>query len=172
MKVKTDKLFISVAGRAKVGKSLLIECIFDHWEFTTDESPLLPADSKNQSVKRLPDGSAAIVDMFVIEGQPDSSNNQNVNIDKWMSKSDFVIFVLDAREELCKSETEIISALKKSPVPYLIAVNKIEYGTNPYLLSELDALEVIYFELSCKEDAGIENFRKKLIHMLSSEKQI
>ena len=82
-----------------------------------------------------------------------------------------MIFVLDAREELDRSETELISALQKSRVPFLIAVNKIEYGTNFYLLSELDALEVTYFELSCKENAGIENFRKKLIHMLPSEKQ-
>jgi hypothetical protein len=53
-----------------------------------------------------------------------------------------------------------------------VAVNKIEFGTNPHLLSELDALEVTYFELSCIENAGIESFRKSLIHMLPDEKQV
>ena len=171
MKVGTDNLYIAVVGRAKVGKSLLIECIFNQWEFRSDYSPEKPAESNNQSVKRLPNGSVVIIDTIVIDDQAVSDKNKIVKTNRWISRTDFVIFVLDAREELDRSETELISTLQKSRVPFLIAVNKIEYGTNFYLLSELDALEVIYFELSCKENAGIENFRKKLIHMLPSEKQ-
>ena len=48
----------------------------------------------------------------------------------------------------------------------LVAINKIEFGTNPHLLTELDALEIVYFEISCKENAGIESLRKNLVHML------
>jgi predicted GTPase len=171
MKAKPGNLYISVVGRAKVGKSLLIECIFNQWDFTDDVLTKKTSALKNQSIKRLPNGSVVILNTIVIDDQTDPNRNKIIKTTKWISNSDFVIFVLDAREELYKRETEVISALQSSWVPYLIAVNKIEYGTNPFLLSELDALEVTYFELSCKENAGIENFRKKLIRMLPCEKQ-
>ncbi|MCW8824773.1 MAG: [FeFe] hydrogenase H-cluster maturation GTPase HydF, partial [Ignavibacteriaceae bacterium] len=37
---------------------------------------------------------------------------------------------------------------------------------NPNLLTELEALEIKYFEISCKEHVGVNNFKKKLIHLL------
>ncbi len=170
MEVRTENLQIAVVGRANVGKSLLIECIFNQWKFKTDESPETGAESVGQTVKLLPNGSVAIIDTLVIDEKTDFDKKLNTAAIKAVSKRDFAIIVLDAREELCKSETEMISDLQKSRVPFLIAINKIEYGTNSYLLSELDALEVTYFELSCKENAGIENFRKKLVHMLPGKK--
>jgi len=56
--------------------------------------------------------------------------------------------------------------LKKLLIPYLVAVNKIEYGVNPILLSELKSLNAMHFEISCKENVGIDGLKLKMIRMM------
>jgi small GTP-binding protein len=163
MGIVINKVHISVIGRANVGKSRLIDCMFNQQKVKEDNT----FQTNNESVKMLSNGTLALIDTVIIDDSTDLGL-----FPKTLSKSDFFIVVLDAREELYKSETELIAHFQNNHIPFLVAVNKIEFGTNPYLLSELDALEVTYFELSCKENAGIESFRNKLIHMLPNEKQV
>ena len=170
MEVKTDKLHIAVVGRANVGKSLLIECIFYQKDFKPDDVNRTARKSIDKSVRLFPDDSTVKIETIVIDDKEDFELKSRSGIVKAICMADFTIMVLDAREELFESETELITTIQKSQVPFLIAVNKIEFGTNPNLLTELDALEVTYFELSCKENAGIENFRKKLVHLLPGKK--
>jgi len=162
----TDILSVKVVGRPNVGKSRLINCIFDREKFKINNPIDAITQSRSRSVILLPNGSPIMIEILVIDdkvGHNKSMINYTLN---QISDADFTIVVIDAREELYKSETELIAYLQNNRIPFLIAVNKIEFGTNPHLLSELDALEVNYFELSCKENAGIESFRKTLIHML------
>ena len=162
-------LEIAVIGRANVGKSQLIKCIFDDKQFKTNQTPETINESDIKLVFSLANGSFAKIDFIVIDNKLDIDKQIRSNTFQSISMADFSIIVLDAREELYKSETELITLLHNSQSLFLVAVNKIEYGINPHLLSELDALEVTYFEVSCKENAGIESFRKKLIHMLPNK---
>jgi len=157
MGIVINKVRISVIGRANVGKSRLIDCMFNQQKVKADNT----FQTNNESDKMLSNGTLAIIDTVIIDDSTDLGLFQ-----KTLSKSDLFIVVLDAREELYKSETELIAHFQKTHILFLVAVNKIEFGTNPNLLAELDALEVTYFELSCKENAGLESFRQKLIHML------
>ena len=166
MGIVINKLHISLIGRANVGKSRLIDCIFNQQKIIKDPRFQTETETDLESFKLLSNGALALVDTIVIDDSTDFGL-----FPETFSKSDFFIIVLDAREELYKSETELIAHFQNKHLPFLVAVNKIEFGTNPYLLSELDALEVTYFELSCKENAGLESFRKMLIHMLPNEKQ-
>lgn len=172
MEIESDKLHIAVFGRANVGKSLLINCIFNQGKFKIDHTPGTITESNGKPVALLPNDSAAIIDIIVIDDKADFNRETRAKAEVAISKAVFSIIVLDAREELYKSETELINFFQKTHTPFLVAVNKIEFGVNLHLLTELDALEVTYFELSCKENAGIENFRKKLIHMLPNEKHV
>ncbi len=156
-----NKVHISVIGRANVGKSRLIDCIFDQRQSASKEISGKEFSDQTDSERILPNGAIANIAIIIIDDNTDFDS-----IPKEILKEDFLILVLDAREELYKSETELIAHFQNNHIPFLVAVNKIEFGTNPYLLSELEALEVAYFELSCKENAGIESFRNKLIHML------
>jgi predicted GTPase len=166
MGIVINKVHISVIGRANVGKSRLIDCIFNQQKVKKETTFQTNTESDIESVKMLSNSALALINNVIIDDSTDLGLFK-----KTLSKSDFFIVVLDAREELYKSETELIAHFQKNHIPFLVAVNKIEFGTNPHLLSELDALEVTYFELSCKENAGIESFRNKLIHMLPSEKK-
>ena len=166
---EAEKLHIAIIGRKNVGKSLLINRIVSQELFTVNDIPGTTTEPMGKAVELLPYGPVVIVDTAGIDDDEFSLRIISKTI-KAISYADFAVLVLDAREELDKSETELITYLRKINVPFLVAVNKIEFGINPHLLIELEALEVTHFEVSCKENAGIENFKKKLIHLLPSEK--
>ncbi|MDZ7625481.1 MAG: [FeFe] hydrogenase H-cluster maturation GTPase HydF [Ignavibacteriaceae bacterium] len=167
---ETEKLHIAIIGRKNVGKSLLINRIVSQELFTVNDIPGTTTEPMGKAVELLPYGPVVIVDTAGIDDDEFGMRKISKTI-KAISYADFAILVLDAREELDKSETDLITFLRKIQVPFLVAVNKIEFGINPHLLIELEALEVTHFEVSCKENAGIENFKKKLIHLLPGEKE-
>jgi small GTP-binding protein len=166
---EADKLHIAILGRKNVGKSLLINRIVSQELFVVNDIPGTNIDPISKAVELLPYGPVVIIDTAGIDDDEFDKKILNKTI-KAISSADFAILVLDAREQLDKNETDLITYLQKLKTPFLVAVNKIEFGINANLLTELEALEVTYFEISCKENAGIENFKKKLIHLLPGEK--
>jgi [FeFe] hydrogenase H-cluster maturation GTPase HydF len=166
---EAEKLHIAIIGRKNVGKSLLINRIVSQELFIVNDTPGTTIEPVSKAVELLPYGPVVIIDTAGID---DELGKKKINKTiKAISSADFAVLVLDAREELDSSETELITHLQKIKTPFLVAVNKIEFGINAHLLTELEALEVTHFELSCKENAGIENFKKKLIHLLPGEKK-
>jgi [FeFe] hydrogenase H-cluster maturation GTPase HydF len=167
---EADKLHIAILGRKNVGKSLLINRIVSQELFVVNEIPGTIADPVSKAVELLPYGPVVIIDTAGIDDNEFDKKRLNRTV-KAISSADFAILVLDARDQLDKNETDLITNLQKLKTPFLVAVNKIEFGINSNLLTELEALEVTHFELSCKENAGIENFKKKLVHLLPGEKK-
>ncbi|MCU0406076.1 MAG: [FeFe] hydrogenase H-cluster maturation GTPase HydF [Ignavibacteriaceae bacterium] len=167
---EADKLHIAILGRKNVGKSLLINRIVSQELFVVNENPGTIADPVSKAVELLPYGPVVIIDTAGIDDNEFDKKRLNRTV-KAISSADFAILVLDARDQLDKNETDLITNLQKLKTPFLVAVNKIEFGINSNLLTELEALEVTHFELSCKENAGIENFKKKLVHLLPGEKK-
>lgn len=167
---EADKLHIAILGRKNVGKSLLINRIVSQELFVVNEVPGTNTDPISKAVELLPYGPVVIIDTAGIDDDEFDKKRLNRTI-KAISSADFAILVLDARDQLDKNETDLITRLQKLKTPFLVAVNKIEFGINANLLTELEALEVTHFELSCKENAGIENFKKKLVHLLPGEKK-
>lgn len=165
-----EKLHIAIIGRKNVGKSLLTNRIVSQELFIVNDIPGTTTEPVSKAVELLPYGPVVIIDTAGIDDDELGKKKINKTI-KAISSADFAVLVLDAREELDNSETELITHLQKIKTPFLVAVNKIEFGINAHLLTELEALEVTHFELSCKENAGIENFKKKLVHLLPGEKK-
>jgi [FeFe] hydrogenase H-cluster maturation GTPase HydF len=167
---EAEKLHIAIIGRKNVGKSLLINRIVSQELFMVNDTPGTTTKPVSKAAELLPYGPVVIIDTAGIADDELGRKKINKTI-KAISYADFAVLVLDAREELDNSETELITHLQKIKTPFLVAVNKIEFGINAHLLTELEALEVTHFELSCKENAGIENFKKKLVHLLPGEKK-
>jgi [FeFe] hydrogenase H-cluster maturation GTPase HydF len=63
----------------------------------------------------------------------------------------------------------LFSYLDKLQISYIIVVNKIEFGVNPVLLEELKELRMTHFEVSCKEKAGIEELKRRMIRLLPQD---
>lgn len=158
---------IAVVGRRKVGKSYLVDRIINQESSNFNQSVDSNVEPLIKSVKLLPSGPSVIMSVASIESEESQGVGKTNKCLKAIINAVFTIIVLDARQELDNSETFLITYLLEKGIPFLIAVNKIEFGTNPHLLIELDALEVVYFEISCKENAGIESMKKKIIHLLT-----
>jgi len=165
-KVSQGELHIAVIGRRRVGKSLLVDRII-HQRLS---SQAIPAESMEEPlseiVQLMPSGPSVVINTASIEGQNIALSQNTNKCIKAISNSDIAMIVLDAREKLSNNETYLITHIRESQIPFLVAINKIEYGTNPHLLDELEALDVVYFEISCKENAGLESMKKKMIHLL------
>ena len=165
-KSSQGELHITVIGRRGVGKSLLVDRIMD----IETSSKSISSESKDELLSRIAQLTPSGPDVNIIIARIEGQNTQRVDVEsKWLksiSDSDLAILVLDAREELDDNETYVITHFQKRKLPFLIAINKIEFGTNSRLLTELEALEVMYFEISCKENAGLESMKKKMIHLL------
>lgn len=169
--LEKEKVHIAVLGRRNVGKSKLINSIFVKELCTVDDKPGTTLESVRSAVELSPFGPVIIIDTAGIDSEDGSRAKKITKTIKTISTADFAVLVLDAREELDRSETDLITNLRKVKVPFIVAVNKIEFGINPNLLTELQALEIKHFEISCKENAGIDNLKKKLIHLLPVESE-
>ena len=167
-----ERLHIAIVGKRNVGKSSLINCLTNQELSIVSETPGTTTDPVSKAVELLPYGPVVMVDTAGIDDEGELGKKRISKTIKSISKADFAILVLDAREELDISETKLITFLQKIEVPFLAVVNKIEFGINPNLLIELEALEVTHYEVSCKEHAGVDNFKKKLIHLLPGETEI
>ena len=167
-----ERTHIAIVGKRNVGKSSLINCLTNQELSIVSQTPGTTTDPVSKAVEMFPYGPVVIVDTAGIDDEGELGEKRISRTIKSISKADFAIIVLDARDELDKSETELITFLQKIEVPFLAVVNKIEFGINPNLLLELEALEVIHYEVSCKENAGVDIFRKRLIHLLPGETEI
>ncbi|MCW8813141.1 MAG: 50S ribosome-binding GTPase, partial [Chlorobium sp.] len=161
-----ERTHIAIVGKRNVGKSSLINCLTNQELSIVSETPGTTTDPVSKAVEMFPYGPVVMVDTAGIDDEGELGTKRISKTIKSISKADFAIAVFDAREQLDNSETELITYLQKIEVPFLAVVNKIEFGINPNLLTELEALEIKYFEISCKEHVGVNNFKKKLIHLL------
>ncbi|MEJ2105048.1 MAG: [FeFe] hydrogenase H-cluster maturation GTPase HydF [Ignavibacteriaceae bacterium] len=161
-----ERLHIAIVGKRNVGKSSLINCITNQELSIVSETPGTTTDPVTKAIELLPYGPVVVIDTAGIDDEGELGEKRISRTIKSISKADFAIIVLDAREGLDKSETELVTYLQKIDVPFIAVVNKIEFGINPNLLTELEALEITHFEVSCKEHVGVDNCKKKLLHLL------
>ena len=157
-------------GRRNVGKSTLINCLTNEEVSSANETSQTITDLLSRRNKLLPRKIFVTVDIPTIDFKDEPGNRKKDRTNNVLFKSDLIILVLDARIELDVKETELITYLQKKKLPFVAVVNKIEMGTNAALLTELEALEINYFEVSCTECAGIEALKRELFHHLKNLK--
>ena len=164
--INTAEKHILFIGRKNVGKEKLAKALIG-------QDLNVVSSISDQTYSPLPGSSKLFpynlkihIDAVDIENLCD----QNINVFdrkfEIFNEVDFIILVLDGREYLSLNEIELFLCLKKMSIPYLVAVNKIEYGVNPILLSELKSVNAMHFEISCKENVGIDGLKSKMIRMM------
>jgi [FeFe] hydrogenase H-cluster maturation GTPase HydF len=160
-----EKINIAVLGKKKAGKSLLINALLAGGRDITNNITFNPGQSERQQVELIKNSPPVFIQTADIE-DINSRDIVSCNIGKAISFADFALVVLNAPDRLCDEEKQLFRCLKKINIPFLIAVNKIELGINPLLLEELKLLNSIHFEISCKENAGIDRLKSKMLRML------
>ncbi|MFZ2323997.1 MAG: [FeFe] hydrogenase H-cluster maturation GTPase HydF [Ignavibacteriaceae bacterium] len=162
---------IAVVGRRNVGKSLLVNSMLGQNLFNESVAVETTVDPVKKAFELLPYGPVVIVDTAGIDDEGELGKQKISETIKILSSSDFVLVVVDARNTLQSKELELLAYLDKLQINYVVAVNKIEFGVNPELLEELKELRITHFEVSCKEKAGIEELKRKIIRLLPYDNQ-
>jgi len=164
-----ERIHIAIAGRRNVGKSSLINSLTGQELSIVSEVAGTTTDPVSKAVELLPYGPVVIVDTAGIDDEGELGEKRISRTLKAISSADFAIIVVDAREKLSVEEKQLFEYLDKISVSYIIVVNKIEFGVNPRLLSELKKLNVTHFEVSCKEKIGFDTLKVDLICSLPQE---
>ena len=169
MAVDSSRPHIAVVGRRNVGKSLLVNSLLEQTVSRVSEIAGTTTDAIKTKYELLPYGPVVIVDTSGIDDEGELGRQRITETIKILSSSDFALVVLDAREILQSKELELFAYLDKLQINYIIVVNKIEFGVNPVLLEELKELRMTHFEVSCKEKAGIEELKRRMIRHLPQD---
>ncbi len=166
-----ERLHIAIVGKRNVGKSSIINALLNQEISIVSEMPGTTTDPVKKAVELLPFGPVVIVDTAGIDDEGELGQKRISKTIKAISTADFAIVVLDGRERLSSEEEELFRYMDKISLEYLIAVNKIELGINPALLKELKLLRGLHFEISCKENAGIEFLKTEMIRVLPRDQE-
>jgi len=159
-----NKVYIAVLGKKGTGKSLLINSFLNDKRFVMKNEYI---DSPKSEIQKTAININPVVLIDESDIEDISANNlKTCSSLITLSTADFALIVTDATKTLSEEEKQLFRCLKKINVPFLIAVNKIELGINPILLQELKLLNSIHFEISCKENAGIDRLKTRLLRML------
>lgn len=168
----SERPHIIIAGRRNSGKSSLINSLIGQEVSIVSPTAGTTTDPVKKAIELLPYGPAVLVDTAGIDDEGELGLKRISKTIKAISSADFVVIVVDAREVLFKDEIDLIFYLKKINVPFIIAVNKIDFGVNPLLLSEIKERGLIHFEISCLANVGIDNLKLKMIRLLPSENEM
>lgn len=166
-----ERLHIAIVGKRNVGKSSLINALLNQEISIVSEMPGTTTDPVKKAVELLPFGPVVMVDTAGIDDEGELGQKRISKTIKALSTADFAIVVLDGRAKLSSKEEELFSYMDKISLEYLIAVNKIELGINPALLKDLKLLRGLHFEISCKENAGIEFLKTEMIRILPRDQE-
>jgi len=169
MIVNSSRPHIAVVGRRNVGKSLLVNSLLNLQVTKVSELAGTTTEAIETKYELLPYGPVVIVDTAGIDDEGELGRKRITETIKIIASSDFALVVLDARETLQSKELELFAYLDRLQVSYIVAVNKIEFGVNPNLLDELKELRITHFEVSCKEKAGIEELKRRMIRLLPQD---
>ncbi|MCJ7552515.1 MAG: [FeFe] hydrogenase H-cluster maturation GTPase HydF [Ignavibacteriaceae bacterium] len=157
---------IAIVGTRNVGKSRFVNQLVGKKISAVSEIAGTTTNPIKNPLELLPYGPVLIVDTAGIEEEGELGSGRITQTIKTISSADFVLLLVDARNQLSSKERELVAYLDKIDVGYIIVVNKIELGVNPELLDELKELREIHFEVSCKENVGFEELKRKMIRML------
>jgi len=166
---KSERPHIAIVGKRNVGKSSLVNALTAHKLSIISPSAGSTTDPVKKAIELFQYYPEVLVDTADIDDQGELSLKRISKTIEAMSSADFAVLVVDARKVFSKEELELIDYLNKINLPFIIAVNKIEFGVNTLLLTEIKEMGLTHFEISCKENAGIDDLKFKIIKMLPAE---
>jgi len=155
-------------GRRNVGKSSLVNAFLGKEVCKVEGCKTNVREILEIPFELPPYGSVVVVDTLPLDVQEDGKQISIIETLSGFSSADFVVVVLDAREKFSAEDKSIFYQLKKSSISFLVAVNKIEYGINSELINGLRAMNITHFEISCKENVGIESLKSHLTRFFHS----
>ena len=157
--------FVSVVGRANVGKSTLMEKILKE-KISIISNKAQTTRDKINIIYNDEDSQIIFIDTPGIQRPKNVLQERLLSFSKEsLGESDLVVFVVDESKEIGNLDRMIIDELKKVKVPILLLINKIDLFDADDLesLIEMYKNEGIFteiFAMSALVDSNVDNFIK------------
>ncbi len=165
----SERRHIVFVGRRNVGKSSLVNAFIGQDLCIVSEVAGTTTDPVKKAMELLPFGPIILIDTAGIDDVGELGEKRINKTIKAIASADFAVVVVEAAVQLSPKEWELFNYLNKISIPYVIAVNKIEFGVNQLLLSEIKYLNATHFEISCAENVGIDALKRRVVRMLPNE---
>jgi GTPase len=168
---QTRSGFIALAGRPNVGKSTLANAIVGAKVAIVSDKPQTTRRAI-RGVATRDDWQLVLVDLPGVQRPRDAlTERMQRRVESELADADGCLFVLNAQQGIGPGDRFIASLLRGSPVPVVIAVNKIDSVDRAktaaalQAASELDLAEEI-FPVSARRGSGVPTLVEHLVSLL------
>jgi GTP-binding protein Era len=170
---ETRSGFVALAGRPNVGKSTLANALVGVKVAIVSDKPQTTRRAI-RGVATGPDWQLVLVDLPGVQRPRDAlTERMQSRVERELADADACLFVVNAEQGIGPGDRFIARLLSNSPVPVVIAVNKIDRADRAHTAAalqaaaELDVAEELY-PVSARTGAGIRPLLDHLVSLLSA----
>lgn len=164
-----ERKHIVFAGKRNAGKSSLVNAFLGQDLLIVSDVPGTTTDPVKKAMELLPYGPVVLVDTAGIDDVGELGQKRIGKSTKAISEADFIIVVVDAQNELDNYDSDLILHIKKLDIPFAVVINKIDLGINQSLRDQLNSMAVRFFEVSGKNNTGIDELKRKITRLMPNE---
>src|SRR5215469_6611144 len=117
--------FVSILGRPNAGKSTLLNALLGQKLAIVSSRPQTTRSSI-QGVLNLPGAQIVFIDTPGIHKADSLLNKRMMDTVRAHAQADVVLFVIDALAPFSQTDAEAVDLVKKTEVPALAAINKVD----------------------------------------------
>jgi len=158
--VSTRSGFIALAGRPNVGKSTLVNAIVGKKVAIVSDKPQTTRRAI-RGVSTVDDVQLVLVDLPGVQRPMDElTRRMQSRVEAELARSDAALIVLNAQQGVGPGDRFIAALLASSPVPVVIAVNKVDRLKHPDVVQALLDAEALgvgddIFPISARTGEGV-----------------
>ncbi len=159
-----NRLHIAIFGRRNAGKSTLINALTGQDIAVVSNVPGTTTDPVYKTMELLPLGPVVIIDTAGIDDFGDLGNLRMEKTYDVLRKTNFAIFVFDAKEGITESDIDFLQQIKSREIAVIAVLNKSDMiktetsGINEYKKK----LGVPVCEISAQNRTGIEELKQMI----------
>ncbi len=164
--------FIALAGRPNVGKSTLANAIVGAKVAIVSDKP----QTTRRAIRAVANGPGwqlVLVDLPGVQRPRDAlTERMQRRVERELSEADGCLFVINAEQSVGPGDRFIAGLLASSPVPVVIAANKVDRIDHPRTAAALQAadelgLDAEVFPVSARTGAGVGTLVDHLVGLLA-----
>ncbi len=169
--VVTRSGFIALAGRPNVGKSTLANVIVGAKVAIVSDKPQTTRRAI-RGVASGPDWQLVLVDLPGVQRPRDAlTERMQHRVEHELADADGCLMVVNAEQGVGPGDRFIAELLSSSPVPVVLAVNKVDRTNQPRTVAALQAAADLgvaeeIFPVSARTGAGVQPLVDRLVSML------
>jgi GTPase len=168
---QTRSGFVALAGRPNVGKSTLANALVGAKVAIVSDKPQTTRRAI-RGVASGPDWQLVLIDLPGVQRPRDAlTERMQSRVERELADADACLFVLNAEQGIGPGDRFIARLLERSPVPVIVAVNKIDRADHAHTAAalqaaaELDVAQEIY-PVSARTGTGTRPLLDHLVSLL------